>query len=60
MADRQQAIEAAAEHPVESLRALTHDEALGILSRLGPSSEGQQRERSTWDNRDENTWIDRL
>lgn len=59
MADRQRAIEDAAGHPVESLRALTHEEALSVLSRLGPAPEGK-RTGSTWDQRDEDTWIDRL
>ena len=35
MSERQSAIEAAAGRPVESLRALTHDEGLQVLSRLG-------------------------
>src|SRR3546814_9392771 len=35
MADRQQAIETAVGRPVESLRALTQEEAPSVLSRLG-------------------------
>ncbi|MDQ6525542.1 hypothetical protein RB608_18125 [Nocardioides sp. LHD-245] len=59
MTDRQRAIEAVAARPVESLRALTHEEALTVLTRLGPAPE-TQRSGSTWDQRDEDTWIDRL
>ena len=59
LTERQQAIEAAAGRPIESLRALTDEEALRVLSRLGPAPE-KQRTGSTWDQRDEDTWIDRL
>ena len=60
MAERQRAIEAAAERPIDSLRPLTHPEALRVLSRLGPPPTAQQEAASAWDNRDEDTWIDRL
>ena len=60
MAKRQQAIEAIVERPVESLRLLTRAEALRVLSRLAPASAQQTRSTSSWDNRDEDTWIDRL
>ena len=60
MPERQAAIEAAAERSVESLCALTNEEALRVLSRLGQASAPQQRPTSTWDDRDEDTWIDRL
>ena len=60
MDKRRRAIEAAAERPVESLRSLTHSEALRVLSRLGPPPASQQGPTSAWDNRDEDTWIDRL
>lgn len=59
MAERQQAIETAAGRAVESLRALTHDEALSVLNRLGPVP-SKQTASSSWDDRDEDTWIDRL
>ena len=59
MTDRQRAIEAVVDRPVESLRALTRGEALLAAEGLGtPASTG--RSTSTWDERDENTWIDRL
>ena len=58
MEDRQQAIEDAAGRPVQSLRALTHDEAMTVLTKLRQGS--QTTGRSQWDERDEDTWIDRL
>ena len=60
MAERQQAIEAAAERPVESLRSLTRAEALRVLERLNADPAPQSRSASAWDNRAEDTWIDRL
>lgn len=59
-AERQAAIEDAAERPVESLRALTQEEALRVLSRLGQTPATQKAAGSAWDQRDEDTWIDRL
>jgi hypothetical protein len=60
MTDRKQAIEAAAGRPVESLRALTHDEAMRVLTSLGQVPAAGRRTTSTWDDREGNTWIDRL
>lgn len=60
MADRQRAIEAAAGRPVESLRALTHDEAMSVLTKLGQAPASDRRSTSSWDDRDEDTWIDRM
>lgn len=60
MDDRQRAIEAAAGRAVESLRALTHDEALQVLTRLGPAPASERPTTSQWDDREEDTWIDRL
>lgn len=60
MADRQKVIEAAAGRPVESLRTLTHDEAMAVLTRLGQAPASGRRTTSSWDDRDEDTWIDRL
>ncbi len=60
MAERQQAIEAVAGRPVDSLRSLTRAEALRALSQLTPTTAPQARSTSTWDDRDEDTWIDRL
>lgn len=58
MAERQHAIEAAVERPVESLRSLTRAEGLRVISLLG--SMPQSNRTTTWDDRDEETWIDRL
>lgn len=60
MADRQKAVETAAGRVVESLRALTHDEGLQVLSRLGQQPSGGRSAASQWDEREEDTWIDRL
>ena len=60
MSERQQAIEVAAGRPVESLRALTSDEAMAVLTKLGRAPAPEQRATSSWDDREEDTWIDRL
>lgn len=60
MDERQQAIQTAAERPVESLRSLTHQEALRILAKFGEASASRTASQSAWDQRDEDTWIDRL
>lgn len=61
MSERQRTIEAAAGRSVESLRALTHDEAMRVLNRLGEhGGAASGRTTSQWDDRDEDTWIDRL
>ncbi|MCL3836268.1 hypothetical protein [Aeromicrobium duanguangcaii] len=60
MTDRQKAIEAAAGRPVESLRSLTRDEALQVLSRLAEQQPTDRVATSAWAERDEDTWIDRL
>jgi len=60
MSDRQQAIESAAGRTVESLRSLTHDEGLRVLSRLGQQPSAGRSATSQWDDREEDTWIDRL
>ncbi|MDN7121456.1 hypothetical protein INN71_08640 [Nocardioides sp. ChNu-153] len=60
MADRQRAVEDAVGRPVQSLRALTHDEAMSALTELGRGPASERRVTSSWDERDEDTWIDRL
>ncbi|RYB91845.1 hypothetical protein EUA93_17080 [Nocardioides oleivorans] len=60
MAERQEAIETSVGRPVESLRALTQEEALSVLNRLGPAPTKKPSGASAWDDRDEDTWIDRL
>jgi DNA polymerase-3 subunit epsilon len=58
MDERQKAIEAVAERPVESLRSLTRAEAMRVLERLGAPA--PQSRSTAWDEREEDTWIDRL
>ncbi len=60
MQHRQEAIEMAAGRPVESLRALTHEEGLQVLSRLGEQPAASGPKSSAWNEREEDTWIDRL
>lgn len=60
MADRQMAIESVVGRTVESLRALTHDEAMRVLTQLGQAPGSGRATTSTWDDREEDTWIDRL
>lgn len=59
MIERQIAIEAAAGREVPSLRALTQEEALSILNQFGQEPP-KRSSGSAWDNREEDTWIDRL
>ena len=60
MSERQHVIEVAAGRPVESLRALTSEEAMAVLTRLGGVPAPEQRTTSSWDDREGDTWIDRL
>ena len=60
MPERQAAIESAAGREVPSLRALTQEEALRILSQFGQEPPARSSTGSAWDDRDEDTWIDRL
>ena len=60
MTERQQAIEAVVGRPVESLRALTRAEAMRVLTALTPEQDAKAGSTSSWDARDEDTWIDRL
>ena len=61
MDERQALIEDVAGRPVDSLRAMTHDEAMVAISKLGASAPAvPARATSLWDSRDEDTWIDRL
>lgn len=60
MAERRQVIESAAGRSVASLRSLTHDEGMQVLSRLGEQQSSGRSATSQWDDRDEDTWIDRL
>lgn len=61
MASRKRIVEELAGRPVTSLRDLSWVEARAIqeaLGKLGAST--QTSARSSWDERDEPTWIDRL
>ncbi len=60
MVERQQLIEQLVGRPVASLRGLTADEALRILSTLGKDDTPRTQATSLWDSREEDTWIDRL
>src|SRR5690349_9247267 len=60
MTERQAAIEAAVGRKVESLQQLTSDEALRALNTLGSDHARSSSPRSAWDDRGEDTWIDRL
>jgi hypothetical protein len=59
MTERQQAVEAVTGRPVESLRALTRAEALRVVSELSPTT-APKAGASAWDDREGDTWIDRL
>lgn len=56
---RREAIERVVGRPVDSLQTLTQAEALDALKKLGDSAPAS-RSGSAWDQRDEDTWIDRL
>ncbi len=60
MAERQTAIEIIAGRSIDSLRSLTRAEALRVVEQLGSASAASTRSTSAWDQRDEDTWIDRL
>lgn len=62
MASRQQFIEELAGRPVTSLRDLHSSEARQLLEQIQTRSASAkaQRSGSSWDDRDEDTWIDKL
>jgi hypothetical protein len=60
MTERRSAVENAVGRQVESLRQLSSEEALSALSKLGGSSGASGATTSAWDDREEDTWIDRL
>ena len=59
MTDRQALIERLARRPVPSLRDLTSAEALSVMEQLA-ASRPQGPGGSSWDDRDGDTWIDKL
>ena len=62
MAARQQVIEQLAGRPVASLRQLKSPEARTLLEQLQArsASAAPRSQASTWDDRDQDTWIDKL
>lgn len=60
MAERKQVIEQHAGRAVASLKELTSGEAISILSKLGELASNSTSTASAWDQREEDTWIDRL
>lgn len=58
MSARRRFIEEVVGRPVENLRELSFVEARTVLEQLSDAS--PTRETSSWDDRDEDTWIDRL
>ena len=60
MPERQQAVEAVTGRPIESLRSLTRAEALRVVSDLSPTTAPKAGATSAWDDREGDTWIDRL
>lgn len=57
---RREAIAGVVGRPVESLQALTQVEALEALRKLGDTAPTSRSGGSAWDDREEDTWIDRL
>jgi len=61
MEDRQQLVERLVGRPVAGLRELTASEARVLLIRIRTVSTGDsQRQGSAWDQREGDTWIDRM
>lgn len=60
MAERRAVIERHAGREIESLKALTYDEGVRVLAALGEEPGRNVSGGSAWDQRDEDTWIDRL
>lgn len=59
MAARQALVQRIVGRPVQSLRELTSPEAVKLATGLRPDPTGQVRP-TAWEERDEDTWIDRL
>lgn len=58
--ERQKAVEGLAGRPLASLRDLTFIEAREILEQLTARQTPTNHVGSAWDDREEDTWIDRL
>lgn len=59
MSERQSLIEAAVGRSLASLRELTSEEAIAVLSTLGKQAPRREA-TSLWDSREEDTWLDKL
>lgn len=60
MEDRQALVEELAGRPVETLRHLTFAEARKVVEELTRRQATDGATGTAWDNREEDTWIDRL
>lgn len=60
MAERQSLVEEVVGRPVAALRELTAAEARKLLESLAARRTSAVADGSSWDDRDEDTWIDRL
>lgn len=60
MDDRRAIIESCTIRPVASIRELLAKDVRPIIRRIEERSAPKQTSGSAWDNRDEDTWIDRL
>ena len=61
MFERQKVVEELVGHPIVALKDLTFDEVRPLLEGLhARKAASPTSSRSAWDERDEDTWIDRL
>lgn len=61
MSERQGIVEEIVGHPITALRELTYDEVRPLLEGLhARKAASPTSSSSAWDERDEDTWIDRL
>lgn len=60
MSERRAVIEQHASREIESLKTLTYDEGVRVLAALGEQSSSRASSGSAWDERDGDTWIDRI
>ena len=60
MSERQEAIQGVIGRPVDSIRSLTRAEALRVLSELTPGSATASGPAASWEQREGDTWIDRI
>ncbi|MEU4450207.1 hypothetical protein AB0F44_02700 [Nocardioides sp. NPDC023903] len=61
MSERQRVVEELVGHPITALKELTYDEVRPLLEGLhARKAASPTSSTSAWDDRDEDTWIDRL